>query len=93
MSPTEIENKLSEMLLENLKLKETLAENTEAMKKQFNSLATFQEEVSTVHQNHKQKFAETRELINQLKKENFELKMQISAEETKPVTSVFQVIF
>ncbi|XP_033221859.1 optineurin isoform X2 [Belonocnema kinseyi] len=91
MSPIEIENKLSEMLLENVKLKETLAENTEAMKKQFNSLATFQEEVFNVHQNHKQKFAETRELINQLKKENFDLKMQISGEETKPVTPVFEL--
>ena len=92
MSPNEIEEKLSAMLHENLKLKETLAENTEVMKKQFNSLAAFQDELSIVHQNHKQKFADTLELINQLKKENMELKLQISVVQAKSMV-MLRVIY
>lgn len=49
------------------------------MKQQFNVLATWQEEIMRVHQNHKKKFAETRELINYLKKENTELKMKLAS--------------
>jgi hypothetical protein len=33
------------------------------MKQQFNTLAMWQEEVSKVHQNHKAKFAETKDLV------------------------------
>ena len=92
MTPSEIEHKLSEMLHENLKLKETLVENNEAMKKQFNSLAVWQEEVAKVHLNHKQKFAETKEFINQLRKENMELKLQFTADQPKSNSAVIEVI-
>lgn len=37
----------------------------------------WQEEVAKVHQNHKQKFAETKDLINHLKQENAELKTKL----------------
>jgi hypothetical protein len=33
------------------------------MKQQFNTLAMWQEEVFKAHQNHKAKFAETKELV------------------------------
>lgn len=47
------------------------------MKQQFNTLTMWQEEVAKVHQNHKQKFAETKDLINHLKQENAELKTKL----------------
>lgn len=75
----EVQQKLNELLQENTKLKETLKQNNTAMKQQFNVLATWQEEIMRVHQNHKKKFAETRELINYLKKENTELKMKLAS--------------
>jgi hypothetical protein len=42
---------------------ETLRQNNLAMKQQFNTLAMWQNEVHKVHQNHKAKFAETKELV------------------------------
>ncbi|XP_011879677.1 PREDICTED: optineurin [Vollenhovia emeryi] len=74
LSPTEMQCRLTEMLQENVKLKETLRQNNESMKHQFNTLTMWQEEVTKVHQNHKQKFEETKELVNHLKQENAELK-------------------
>ena len=42
---------------------ETLQQNNLAMRQQFNTLAMWQEEGFKVHQNHKAKFAETKELV------------------------------
>ncbi|XP_015190329.1 PREDICTED: kinesin-related protein 4-like [Polistes dominula] len=78
LNSSEIQQKLTELLQENAKLKETLKQNTIAMKKQFNTLAIWQEEVMNVHKNHKQKFTETRQLIKLLKEENAELKLKLS---------------
>lgn len=75
----EVHKKLNELLQENTKLKETLKQNNIAMKQQFNVLASWQEEIMRLHQNHKKKFGETRELINYLKKENTELKMKLAS--------------
>ena len=77
----EIEQKLNELLQENAKLKETLKQNNIAMKQQFNTLASWQDQILNVHQNHKKKFLETRNFINYLKKENTELKIQLSTEQ------------
>ncbi|XP_011691264.1 PREDICTED: flagellar attachment zone protein 1 isoform X2 [Wasmannia auropunctata] len=77
LSITEMQNRLMEMLQENVKLKETLRQNNDSMKQQFSTLAMWQEEVTKVHQSHKQKFSETKELINHLKKENAELKNKL----------------
>ncbi|XP_076639166.1 uncharacterized protein LOC143351502 isoform X2 [Colletes latitarsis] len=75
---TDVHAKLNELLQENCKLKETLKQNNIAMKQQFNTLASWQEEIMKVHQNHKKKFSETTGLINYLKKENTELKIKLS---------------
>lgn len=83
LSPPEIENKLSELLQENVRLKETLTQNNISMKQQFNTLATWQEEVTKVHQNHKLKFAETRDLINQLRRENIDLKTKLAVSDER----------
>ncbi|XP_070529670.1 optineurin isoform X1 [Cardiocondyla obscurior] len=77
LSIAEMQSRLTEMLQENVKLKETLRQNNESMKQQFNTLAMWQDEVTKVHNNHKQKFAETKDLINHLKKENAELKTKL----------------
>ncbi|XP_033331300.2 uncharacterized protein LOC117223225 [Megalopta genalis] len=74
----EVHDKLNELIRENEKLKETLKQNNMAMKQQFNSVASWQEEIMKIHQNHKKKFAETRELMECLKKENAELKSKIT---------------
>jgi hypothetical protein len=42
---------------------ETLQQNNLAMRQQFNTLSMWQEEVLKVHQNHKAKFSETKELV------------------------------
>ncbi|XP_072764180.1 uncharacterized protein [Anoplolepis gracilipes] len=78
LSTDEMQKKLTDMLQENMKLKETLKQNTSSMKEQFNTLVMWQEEVMKVHETHKKKFAETTELVNHLKKENAELKSKLS---------------
>ncbi|XP_050456704.1 putative autophagy-related protein 11 isoform X2 [Cataglyphis hispanica] len=78
LSTDEMQKKLTDVLQENVKLKETLKQNTLSMKEQFNTLAMWQEEVMKVHETHKKKFAETRELVTHLKKENAELKTELS---------------
>lgn len=74
LSLDEIQKKLQEVVQENVELKETLQQNNLAMKQQFNTLIMWQEEVYKVHQNHKEKFQETKELILKLRAENSELK-------------------
>lgn len=93
LDSTEVHKKLSELLQENEKLKETLKQNNIAMKQQFNTLASWQEEIMKVHQNHKKKFVETRELINYLKKENTELKMKLSSEEPNDTKIDYEVCY
>lgn len=74
MSPEEIQKRLHDLIKENLELKETLHQNNLAMKQQFSTLQTWQEEVFKVHKNHKEKFEETKSLILKLMAENRELK-------------------
>lgn len=88
----ELHQKLSELLQENVKLKETLKQNNIAMKQQFNNIATWQEEIMKVHQNHKKKFSETRELINYLKKENTELKVRLSSDLTSHAEMGYELL-
>lgn len=89
----EVHKKLNEVLQENTKLKETLKQNNIAMKQQFNTLVTWQEDIMRIHQNHKKKFAETRELINYLKKENTDLKMRLSSELTSHSEMGYEVCY
>ena len=79
LDSTEIEQKLNELLQENAKLKETLKRNNIAMKQQFNVLASWQEQIMSIHEIHKKKFLDTTDLINYLKMENTELKIKLSA--------------
>ncbi|XP_076646548.1 uncharacterized protein LOC143355540 [Halictus rubicundus] len=81
LSSSEVNEKLSELLQENAKLKETLKQNNIAMKEQFTTLASWQEKMMKVHENHKNKFAETIELVHSLKKENTKLKIKCAMED------------
>nr|CAD7445992.1 unnamed protein product [Timema bartmani] len=89
LNPEEIQNKLHELLVENVELKDTLNQNNMAMRQQFHTLVKWQEEVLKVHQNHKEKFAETRDLIHKLRNENEELKKCIA--EMKSESSTFSI--
>lgn len=75
MSPIEVEESLKKVLEENSMLKETMKQNNMTIKEQFNTITKWQKEVMEVCDNHKQKFMETKELINKLKNENDELKV------------------
>lgn len=77
LSSSEIQDKLTKLFQENTKLKETLKQNTTVMKQQFNTLVTWQEEVMNIHNRHKQKFIETKRLIDVFKQENAELKLKL----------------
>lgn len=78
MSQEEVHSKLESLFKENVQLKETLHQNNLAMKKQFNTLVMWQEDVMKVHQSHKEKFEETKKLIANLRAENAELKRTVS---------------
>lgn len=76
---------------ENVELKETLTRNNDSMKKHFNTLVSWQNELMKVHGNHKQKFSETCDMISLLKKENAELKNKLTATESM-LTSQFSIV-
>ncbi|XP_058790300.1 uncharacterized protein LOC131663732 [Phymastichus coffea] len=88
MSPSEIEENFKKVLEENMKLKETLKQNNTTMKEQFNTITTWQKEVMTVCDTHKQKFIETKELMNRLKKQNDELQEQIAKNQSSETSEV-----
>ncbi|KAG1659667.1 Optineurin [Nymphon striatum] len=73
MTREETENKLLNVLKENIELKEILEQNNIAMKQQFQTLLAWQDQVKTIHDEHKRKFEATKELVIKLKGENQEL--------------------
>ncbi|XP_044005313.1 hyaluronan mediated motility receptor-like isoform X2 [Aphidius gifuensis] len=77
MTHLEIENKVTELMQENLKLKETLLQNNVKMKQQFNTLVSWQDELKSLTENHKKKFTENRNIIELLKNENADLRIKI----------------
>ncbi|KAK0168149.1 hypothetical protein PV327_001977 [Microctonus hyperodae] len=82
LSHEEIESKVAELLQENVKLKEILLQNNRSMKGQFNKLMSWQEELMKVHESHKHKFSETRNMIRLLQEENMELKTKLTSTES-----------
>lgn len=73
LSPDEVQQKVDMLVEENFKLKETLHQNNLAMKKQYDTLVLWQNDVMSVHKSHKEKFAETKTYIEKLKLEKAEL--------------------
>lgn len=65
------------MRQENLKLKEIVKQNTLFMKKQFDVLSKWSEEMMKIHEHQKYKFANTEDRIKDLKKQNAGMKMRL----------------
>lgn len=83
-STEELQKRFGEILDENVLLKETLKQNNESMKEQFCLIASCQEDMMKTHSLHKEKFDETRELVEKLRQENKKLKQEIAQlKETK----------
>ncbi|GJQ66271.1 putative leucine zipper of domain CC2 of NEMO, NF-kappa-B essential modulator [Trypoxylus dichotomus] len=81
ISPDEIQRKVDNLIAENLKLKETLAQNNIAMKKQVETITQWQTEVQRVQESHKEKFNDMKTYITILKTENEKLKDIIKTSE------------
>ncbi|XP_062530093.1 optineurin isoform X2 [Bombyx mori] len=76
-STEELQKRFGELLDENLILKETLKQNNDSMKEQFLLIASCQEDMMKTHMLHKEKFEETKELVERLRQENKKLKFDI----------------
>ncbi|CAH0590026.1 unnamed protein product [Chrysodeixis includens] len=74
----ELQKKFGELLDENVILKETLKHNNESMKEQFLLIASCQEDMMKTHVMHKEKFDETKGLVERLRQENKKLKQDIA---------------
>ncbi|CAG9563743.1 unnamed protein product [Danaus chrysippus] len=77
-STEELQKRFGDLLDENFVLKETLKQNNDSMKEQFILIASCQEDMLKTHRLHKEKFDETRELVERLRQENKQLKLDIS---------------
>ncbi|KAF9422350.1 hypothetical protein HW555_001940 [Spodoptera exigua] len=77
-STEELQKKFGELLDENVILKETLKQNNESMKEQFLLIASCQEDMMKTHVLHKEKFEETKGLVEKLRQENKKLKSEIA---------------
>lgn len=78
LSYEEIQDKLKELLKENLELKELLQQNNINMKVQFQTLITWQEQINQVHKSHRIKFEESRLLVQKLRDENHSLSDRVA---------------
>lgn len=65
-STEELQKHFGEILDENVVLKETLKQNNDSMKEQFMLIASCQEDMLKTHAMHKEKFEETRELVERV---------------------------
>ncbi|KAI4468406.1 nf-kappa-b essential modulator [Holotrichia oblita] len=81
VSPDEIQKKVDNLITENLKLKETLAQNNIAMKKQVETITQWQAEVQRVQESHKEKFSDMKKYITILKTENEKLRENLKIKE------------
>ncbi|XP_068620288.1 optineurin [Battus philenor] len=71
-----LQKRFGELLDENVILKETLKQNNDSMKEQLQLIASCQDDMLKTHRLHKEKFDETKELVERLRQENKELKFE-----------------
>ncbi|XP_028165540.1 NF-kappa-B essential modulator isoform X2 [Ostrinia furnacalis] len=76
-STEELQKRFGELLDENVILKETLKQNNDSMKEQFLLIASCQEDMLRTQELHKEKFEETKELVERLRLENKKLKADL----------------
>lgn len=77
-SIVELQKKFGEILDENVILKETLKINNSSTKDQFQLIMSFHEDMMKTHMVHKEKFFETKEMVEKLQAENKHLKCELS---------------
>lgn len=65
-STEELQKHFGEILDENVILKETLKQNNESLKEQFMMIASCQEDMMQTHMLHKEKFEETKQLVEKV---------------------------
>lgn len=73
LTSEQVQKKVSEIVEENIRLKDTILQNNMSMKSQYERIVAWQEDVQKVHQAHKEKILEAKEFIERLKKENYNL--------------------
>ncbi|XP_053614716.1 NF-kappa-B essential modulator isoform X2 [Plodia interpunctella] len=73
----ELQKRFGELLDENIILKETLKQNNDSLKEQFLLIASCQEDMMNTHKLHKEKFEETKGLVEKLRQENKQLKLDV----------------
>ncbi|KAL1500991.1 hypothetical protein ABEB36_006399 [Hypothenemus hampei] len=73
----DIEVKVTQLIEENTRLKETLIQNNKNMKTQYERIKAWQEDVDRTQESHKQKFVEAKKIISSLKEENETLQRQL----------------
>lgn len=69
LNSEEVQNKISQIIEENIHLKDTILQNNMSMKSQYERIVVWQEEVQKVHQAHKEKIFEAKEVIEKQKEE------------------------
>ncbi|KAF7280928.1 uncharacterized protein LOC143201307 isoform X2 [Rhynchophorus ferrugineus] len=72
------EFQISQLVEENVQLKNTIIQNNNSMKAQYAKIREWQKEVEEIHENHKQKFIKAKQFIETLKNDNVALKQEIS---------------
>lgn len=65
-SSNQIKNKISELLEENMTLRETLKENNTSIKELFENVTKWQDDMMNTHVLHKNKFSETKEYVERV---------------------------
>ncbi|XP_060530178.1 optineurin isoform X2 [Cylas formicarius] len=73
----ELQVKVSTLIDENIRLKETIMQNNMSMKAQYERIVAWQDEVQKVHETHKAKFLQAKQCIEGLKTENNLLKEEL----------------
>lgn len=71
-STEELQKQFGELLDENLILKETLKQNNDSIKEQFSLIASCQEDMMKTHKLHKEKFDETKELVERVSRKKID---------------------
>ncbi|CAG9857110.1 unnamed protein product [Phyllotreta striolata] len=78
MSSDEIERKLSQLVEENVHLKDTILQNNMALKSQYDKILFWYEDVQKVHRTLKDKLIEAKRVIDALKSDKDSLKRELT---------------
>ncbi|KAJ8925982.1 hypothetical protein NQ315_009837 [Exocentrus adspersus] len=77
LTADEVQKKIKEIVEENIQLKDTILQNNMSMKLQYDRIVAWQKDVKQVHDAHKNKLLEAKELVEKLQKESGRLKLEL----------------